>query len=91
MMSGNTEETTPILDIKTRAVTWLLMQGLGVVVLVVLSWTQHSSIKEKDKQILQLTQDAQSSTKEMVVLLTEVKTLLTDIKYQTRITDIRNK
>lgn len=91
-MNGKNNETeTPPVDMKTRAITWLLMQGLGVVVLVVLSWTQHSSIQEKDKQILHLSQDAQSSNREMIVLLTELKTLLNDIKYQNRVEEIRKK
>lgn len=89
--NNNNEETTPPLDMKTRALTWLLMQGLGVVVLVIWVWTLYGTLQKKEEQLAQIVTTLQTQNQESIIVMTQVKQLLEDIKYQTRITDIRNK
>lgn len=91
-MNGQNNETeTPPVDMKTRALTWLFMQGLGVVVLVIWVWTLYSSLQKKEDQLSQIVITLQSQNQESIIVMTQVKQLLEDIKYQNRVEEIRKK
>lgn len=80
-MNGNEQSPTPttpnLLDMKTRLVYWLLMQGLGVVVLCATSylfWTESRQYREESKacneQMIQIYQD---QNQKLIEILGEIR------------------
>ena len=71
----------PLLDMKTRAIYWLLMQGLGVVVLSVVAWLLwqrqerfETMLREcQDSKVEALSTVVQQNTETLKILVTNLE------------------
>ena len=91
-MSGelsNSEQ--PITDMKVRMFHFLIMNGLGVVVLAAWNYTLHITNQKQAERIDQIIQVNQAQTEKLTGVLTEIKQYMEDQKYQNRIQTIRSK